>query len=170
LPWQDLRAAFNERGWVDLTHSRRDLEVAGLTVEVSPKTAQMIRTVENKSGGIRVSLIPATSKDGGPSMKKLGLTGQAAKAALKRAKREIGGAMFAAMSNCVTSGKLGWRSTTLTKTGTFGVFFDQGDAEDTAALAEAEAVADGLRKELAELKAKLTPADKASLQAELAAA
>jgi predicted MPP superfamily phosphohydrolase len=32
LPWQDLRAAFNERGWVDLTHSRRDLEVAGLTV------------------------------------------------------------------------------------------------------------------------------------------
>ncbi|MGI9123573.1 MAG: metallophosphoesterase [Mycobacterium sp.] len=32
LPWQDLRAAFNERGWVDLTHNRRDLEVAGLTV------------------------------------------------------------------------------------------------------------------------------------------
>lgn len=32
LPWQDLRAAFNERGWVDLTHSRCDLEVAGLTV------------------------------------------------------------------------------------------------------------------------------------------
>jgi predicted MPP superfamily phosphohydrolase len=32
LPWQDLRAAFNERGWADLTHSRRDLEVAGLTV------------------------------------------------------------------------------------------------------------------------------------------
>ena len=32
LPWQDLRAAFNERGWLDLTHSRRDLEVAGLTV------------------------------------------------------------------------------------------------------------------------------------------
>jgi len=32
LPWQDLRAAFNERGWVDLTHSRHELEVAGLTV------------------------------------------------------------------------------------------------------------------------------------------
>lgn len=32
LPWQDLRAAFNERGWLDLTHSRRDFEVAGLTI------------------------------------------------------------------------------------------------------------------------------------------
>ncbi|MCB1265853.1 MAG: metallophosphoesterase [Mycobacterium sp.] len=32
LPWQDLRAAFSERGWLDLTHNRRDLEVAGLTV------------------------------------------------------------------------------------------------------------------------------------------
>lgn len=32
LPWQDLRAAFTERGWLDLTHNRRELEVAGLTV------------------------------------------------------------------------------------------------------------------------------------------
>ncbi len=29
LPWQDLRAAFTERGWLDLTHNRRDFEVAG---------------------------------------------------------------------------------------------------------------------------------------------
>ena len=32
LPWQDLRAAFNERGWADLTHNRRELEVAGMTI------------------------------------------------------------------------------------------------------------------------------------------
>ncbi|HZQ30909.1 MAG TPA: metallophosphoesterase [Mycobacterium sp.] len=32
LPWQDLRAAFNERGWLDMTHTRRELEVAGLTI------------------------------------------------------------------------------------------------------------------------------------------
>jgi uncharacterized protein len=32
LPWQDLRAAFTERGWLDLTHTRRDLEVAGLQI------------------------------------------------------------------------------------------------------------------------------------------
>jgi predicted MPP superfamily phosphohydrolase len=32
LPWQDLRAAFTERGWLDLTHNRRDFEVAGLSV------------------------------------------------------------------------------------------------------------------------------------------
>ena len=32
LPWQDLRAAFNERGWLDLTHTRRDFDVAGLTI------------------------------------------------------------------------------------------------------------------------------------------
>ncbi|MFC8044514.1 metallophosphoesterase [Nocardia sp. NPDC057353] len=32
LPWQDLRAAFNERGWLDLTHVRRDLEVGGIRI------------------------------------------------------------------------------------------------------------------------------------------
>jgi uncharacterized protein len=32
LPWQDLRAAFTERGWLDLTHNRREFEVAGLSV------------------------------------------------------------------------------------------------------------------------------------------
>jgi uncharacterized protein len=32
LPWQDLRAAFTERGWLDVTHVRRELEVAGLTI------------------------------------------------------------------------------------------------------------------------------------------
>ena len=30
LPWQDLRAAFTERGWLDMTHTRRELEVAGV--------------------------------------------------------------------------------------------------------------------------------------------
>ena len=30
LPWQDLRAAFTERGWLDATHNRRDLDIAGL--------------------------------------------------------------------------------------------------------------------------------------------
>jgi len=32
LPWQDLRAAFSERGWLDLTHTRREFEVSGLHV------------------------------------------------------------------------------------------------------------------------------------------
>lgn len=32
LPWQDLRAAFTERGWLDMTHTRREFEVAGLTI------------------------------------------------------------------------------------------------------------------------------------------
>lgn len=32
LPWQDLRAAFTERGWFDLTHTRRQFEVAGLQI------------------------------------------------------------------------------------------------------------------------------------------
>jgi uncharacterized protein len=35
LPWQDLRAAFTERGWLDMTHTRRDLEVAGLKIAVA---------------------------------------------------------------------------------------------------------------------------------------
>jgi predicted MPP superfamily phosphohydrolase len=35
LPWQDLRAAFAERGWLDMTHTRRELEVAGLTISAA---------------------------------------------------------------------------------------------------------------------------------------
>lgn len=32
LPWGDLRAAFTERGWLDMTHVRRELEVAGIRI------------------------------------------------------------------------------------------------------------------------------------------
>lgn len=32
LPWGDLRAAFTERGWHDMTHTRRELEVGGVRV------------------------------------------------------------------------------------------------------------------------------------------
>lgn len=32
LPWGDLRAAFTERGWFDVTHVRRDLEVGGVRI------------------------------------------------------------------------------------------------------------------------------------------
>lgn len=33
LPWRDLRAAFTERGWLDVTHVRRELEeVAGVRI------------------------------------------------------------------------------------------------------------------------------------------
>jgi len=32
LPWQDLRAAFTERGWLDMTHVRRKLEVNGVLI------------------------------------------------------------------------------------------------------------------------------------------
>ncbi|HEY9266835.1 MAG TPA: metallophosphoesterase [Mycobacterium sp.] len=32
LPWQDLRAAFTERGWLDMTHTKREIEVAGLYI------------------------------------------------------------------------------------------------------------------------------------------
>ncbi|TFV55317.1 metallophosphoesterase [Mycobacterium sp. PS03-16] len=35
LPWQDLRAAFTERGWLDMTHNRREFDVAGLRVAVA---------------------------------------------------------------------------------------------------------------------------------------
>ncbi len=32
LPWKDLRAAFTERGWLDMTHTRRQFDVAGLHI------------------------------------------------------------------------------------------------------------------------------------------
>ncbi|MBB3037849.1 metallophosphoesterase [Hoyosella altamirensis] len=35
LPWQDLRAAFKEQGWLDATHTRRELEVAGVRVSIA---------------------------------------------------------------------------------------------------------------------------------------
>ncbi|HVW42406.1 MAG TPA: metallophosphoesterase, partial [Amycolatopsis sp.] len=35
LPWRDLRAAFIERGWHDLTHTRRTVDVAGQQVFVA---------------------------------------------------------------------------------------------------------------------------------------
>jgi predicted MPP superfamily phosphohydrolase len=35
LPWQDLRAAFSERGWLDVTHTKRRLVVDGVTVSVA---------------------------------------------------------------------------------------------------------------------------------------
>jgi predicted MPP superfamily phosphohydrolase len=35
LPWQDLRAAFTERGWLDMTHTRREFEVAGMRLAVA---------------------------------------------------------------------------------------------------------------------------------------
>ena len=35
LPWQDLRAAFSERGWLDATHRRHMLEAGGLRVAVA---------------------------------------------------------------------------------------------------------------------------------------
>jgi len=34
LPWQDLRAAFTERGWLDMTHTRREIEVNGQLIAV----------------------------------------------------------------------------------------------------------------------------------------
>jgi uncharacterized protein len=34
LPWRDMRAAFLERGWLDATHQRLRIEVAGRTVAV----------------------------------------------------------------------------------------------------------------------------------------
>ncbi|AMO59225.1 putative phosphohydrolase [Mycolicibacterium phlei] len=35
LPWQDLRAAFTERGWLDMTHTRREIEVRGQLIAVA---------------------------------------------------------------------------------------------------------------------------------------
>ncbi len=35
LPWRELRAAFEERGWVDLSNRRAGLEVAGTTVALA---------------------------------------------------------------------------------------------------------------------------------------
>lgn len=141
----------------------------GLVVKLSPDTGKLVRTVVNESGSIRVCFVPASAKTG-VSLKSLGYKGQAAKAILRKAKREIGAAIVGAMATAVGNGKLDWRSATLTKTGTIGVFFTQGSGEvDSVALTEAEERAAKAEAELAALKAKLTPAEKEAVQAELAA-
>ncbi len=33
--WADLRAAFTERGWLDVTHVHRELEVAGVRIDAA---------------------------------------------------------------------------------------------------------------------------------------
>ena len=35
LPWGELRSAFTERGWLDLTHRRQRIDVRGLTIELA---------------------------------------------------------------------------------------------------------------------------------------
>jgi predicted MPP superfamily phosphohydrolase len=35
LPWQDLRAALAEHGWLDMTHARREVQVAGRRITVA---------------------------------------------------------------------------------------------------------------------------------------
>ncbi|NCL76178.1 metallophosphoesterase [Rhodococcus sp. YH1] len=35
LPWSDLRAAFSERGWLDVTHVHRELEIAGVRISAA---------------------------------------------------------------------------------------------------------------------------------------
>ena len=35
LPWGELRTAFTDRGWLDLTHRRERVEVRGLTIELA---------------------------------------------------------------------------------------------------------------------------------------
>lgn len=35
LPWRDLRAAMTERGWLDLTHERRTLTIAGASIHAA---------------------------------------------------------------------------------------------------------------------------------------
>lgn len=154
------------------------LNVAGLSVEIAAGTMKVIRTVTaEKSGQIRVSFVPASAKTG-VSLKSLGYKGQAAKAVLRKAKREIGAAFVGAMATAVAAGKLDWKSATLSKTGTLGVYFSEGQAEDAAALAAAEEKADSLAAELEAMKAELaamkaaktlSESEKAELQAELAA-
>jgi hypothetical protein len=129
----------------------------GLTVKLSPETGKLVRTVVNDSGSIRVCFVPISAKSG-VSLKSLGYKGQAAKAVLRKAKREIGAAIVGAMATAVASGKLDWRSASLTKTGTIGVFFTQGGEVDTAALTEAEERAAKAEAEVAALKAQLAAA------------
>lgn len=124
----------------------------GLVVSITPDTARLVRSVTTAAGAVRVSFLPVASKSG-PSLKGLGLKGQAAKACLRRAKREIGSAIVGAMATAVASGKLDWKAATLSKGGTLGVFFSEGDAADAAALSAAEEEVAALRAELAALKA-----------------
>ena len=61
LPWQDLRAAFSERGWLDLTHTRRQVEVAGLTIAIEPMVN--IGTEKTRTLGDKWTVVTADGKN-----------------------------------------------------------------------------------------------------------
>jgi hypothetical protein len=126
----------------------------GFIVKISEESGSVIRSVVNKAGSIRVSFVPVSSKSG-TSLKSLGFKGQAAKAVLRRAKREIGSAIIGAMATAVSSGKLDWKAATVSKTGTYGIFFSEGAVADAAELAAAEEKTTALEAEIASLKAAL---------------
>lgn len=145
--------------------STMQLAIAGgLSVDVSSESHKVVRTVEAKSGTIRVSFIPVSAKEGVTSLKSLGYKGSAAKAIIRKAKREIGSAVVGAMATAVASGKLDWKSVTLSKTGTFGVFFSQGEGADAKDLAAAEERAEKAEQALLNYNQKLE-ATKAALLA-----
>jgi hypothetical protein len=125
-----------------------------LSVVVSEESRKIVRTVENKAGSIRVSFVPVSAKTG-VSLKSLGYKGSAAKAVIRKAKREIGSAIVGAMATAVSSGKLDWRSAVLSKTGTLGIFFSQGEGADAGELSKAEERAKSAESKLEALKKAL---------------
>lgn len=127
----------------------------GLALNLSKQTARLVRTVTKDSGAIRFCFLPTKSKAGDADLAGLGLKGQAAKGAIKAAKREIGSAMLALMVNVSGNGKMAFKSATLSKTGTLGIFFSQGDGSDVAALSAAEERAASAEAKIAAMEARL---------------
>lgn len=135
----------------------------GLSVVVSEESRKIVRSVESeKTGAIRVSFIPVSAKAGTTSLKSLGYKGSAAKAVIRKAKREIGSAIVGAMATAVSAGKLDWKSATLSKTGTVGLFFSQGEAADAKDLAEAEERAAKAEAKVSTLREKVSEKLKAA--------
>lgn len=128
--------------------------VDGFSIAVSPETHKIVHSVKNKAETIRVSFIPVSSKTG-TSLKSLGYKGSEAKALIRKAKREIGSAIVGAMATAVSAGKLDWKAATLSKAGTFGVFFSEGEGADAKELAAAEERADKAEKALQSYSQKL---------------
>lgn len=156
----------NELGAAAPTSTQLSLSlVGGLEFKVSEKTHQLVRTIVKEDGAIRVTFWPVNSKEkcirsilGNGTVK----AGQgAAKSALKAAKRELAAGILAQMVHQSGRGRFCFRSATVSKSGTVGVFFDSGEAEDTAALTEAEERAQKAEAELAELKSKLATTEAA---------
>jgi hypothetical protein len=95
------------------------------TAKPTEKLAVLLTLKESKGGARAVALLPATAKDGKPSIKSItGLKGQALKAYRRQRQDELKTAMSREFAGLASSPDWTGRKLTVSKTGVVGFFLE----------------------------------------------